>query len=69
MTPNQISACEKLEKLLSKGKGIDIPWNKKQDLATNPSRVEWIKKNFDVKNSKHPDRATILNLIDQILES
>jgi hypothetical protein len=58
------SQCQALEELLE---SVDVPWNRKKDLYTNPVRVEWLHKNFDKRNANHPNRDKIMSLVNQIL--
>lgn len=63
--PFEVSKIEKLEKLLVR---TDIPVQKKTGLTRNVNRVEWLEKNFDVRNKDHPRRDEIMMLIKEILE-
>lgn len=62
--PFTLDRVQKLERLLVR---TDIPVQKKQGFDRNVNRVQWIKDNFDIRNSKHPKRDEIMKLVDEIL--
>ena len=67
MTNDKKVLCEKLEELLSKGHGFDVPWNRKHQLYGNPHKVEWLSKNIHIRNSHHKDYVEVMDMITKIL--
>jgi hypothetical protein len=55
---------EKLEKLLVR---TEIPFQKKTGICRNMNKVQWLKDNFDIKNSDHPRRNEIMELVEELL--
>ncbi len=67
MIPEKKVLCEQLEKLLSRGKGFDVPWNRKNELYGNPHKVEWLQKNLKARNESNPAYSEAMSLITKIL--
>jgi hypothetical protein len=64
--PFDLQKIEKLEKLLVR---TDIPVQKKVGIERNINKVEWLARNFDIRNHDHPKRDEIMALIKDILRN
>jgi hypothetical protein len=62
--PVTTDRIQRLEKLLTR---TDLPVQKKQGFDRNINRVEWLQRNFDIRNKDHPKRNEIMQLIEEIL--